>query len=209
MATLKKPVPPPIATRSSSSAAAKPVPQRPVPQGQVRVGKPPQLDHFDGPEHRQFPRAKMNVPFRLWMGEGDDLRFEATLRSGNVSVSGAFLESTFFLPVGTEVRASFALDPEEDPVLARAQIIRTESPGRDGQGRTGFALRFVEFFEQSEVTLARLFLGARLKDFAQEYLSSKRARSLTSELDRCVDALAAWELQKVTTTASPWGESTD
>ena len=202
MATLKKPVPPPIAPRSAAPAA-KPG------AASVRVGRTPQLDPHDGPEHRQFPRAKMNVPFRLWMGEGDDLRFEATLRSGNVSVSGAFLESTFFLPVGTEVRASFALDPEEDPVLARAQIIRTESPGRDGQGRTGFALRFVEFFEQSEVTLARLFLGARLKDFAQEYLSSKRARSLTSELDRCVDALAAWELQKVTTTASPWGESSD
>ena len=200
MATLKKPVPPPIASRSAAPAAKPAAP---------RVGRPPQLDPHDGPEHRQFPRAKMTVPFRLWVGEGDDLRFEATLRSGNVSVSGAFLESTFFLPVGTEVRASFALDPEEDPVLARAQIIRTESAGRDGQGRTGFALRFVEFFEQSEVTLARLFLGARLQAFAEGYLQSKRARSLTSELDRCVDALAAWELQKVTTTASPWGESTD
>lgn len=203
MATLKKPVPPPPVRRLPVPApAAKSA-------DPVRVGRPPQLDPHDGPEHRQFPRAKMNVPFRLWMGEGDDLRFEATLRSGNVSVSGAFLESTFFLPVGTEVRASFALDPEEDPVLARAQIIRTETPDREGRGRTGFALRFVEFFEQSEVTLARLFLGVRLKEFAQGYLASKRARSLTSELDRCVDALAAWELQKVTTTASPWGESTD
>ena len=204
MATVKKPVPPPPPVRTSSTSSGKsmPVPTKPA-------GKTPQLDPHDGPEHRQFPRAKMTVPFRLWMGEGDDLRFEATLRSGNVSVSGAFLESTFFLPVGTEVRASFALDPEEDPVLARAQIIRTETGGRDGQGRTGFALRFVEFFEQSEVTLARLFLGARLKDFAEDYLASKRARSLTSELDRCVDALAAWELQKVTTTASPWGPSTD
>jgi hypothetical protein len=204
MATLKKPVPPPLATRTSSPSARSVAATTPV-----RVSKAPQLDPHDGPEHRQFPRAKMNVPFRLWVGEAEDLRFEATLRSGNVSVSGAFLESTFFLPVGTEVRASFALDPEEDPVLARAQIIRTESVGRDGKGRTGFALRFVEFFEQSEVTLARLFLGARLKDFAEGYLASKRARSLTSELDRCVDALAAWELQKVTTTASPWGESTD
>ena len=206
MATLKKPVPPPLAARTAS---ASPAARSVAATSNVRVGKPPQLDPHDGPEHRQFPRAKMTVPFRLWVGEGDDLRFEATLRSGNVSVSGAFLESTFFLPIGTEVRTSFALDPEEEPVLARAQIIRTESAGRDGQGRTGFALRFVEFFEQSEVTLARLFLGARLKDFAEGYLASKRARSLTSELDRCVDALAAWELQKVTTTDSPWGESSD
>ena len=193
MATSKNPAPlPPQFSQM--------VPKTPVPGGPTR----PQLDSRDGPEHRQFPRAKMMVPFRVWVGEPNDLRFEATLRSGNVSVSGAFLDSTFFLPVGTEVRASFALDPAEDPVLARAEIIRIETPGRDGGGRTGFALRFVEFYEQTEVTLARLFLGAQLQAFAQEYLSSKRAKSLTSELDRCVDALAAWELQKVTSTASPW-----
>lgn len=179
-------------TRTSPSSGAAKKPVQPV------------LDGHSGPEHRQFPRATMNVPFRVWVGEPDDLRFEATLRSGNVSVSGAFLESTFFLPVGTEVRASFALDPEENPVLARAQIIRIETPGRDGKGRTGFALRFVEFFEQSEVTLARLFLGVRLEAFAKDYLASRRAKGLSNELDRCVDALAAWELQKVTSTKSAW-----
>lgn len=190
MATLKKP-------------AAPPPPPSKLPPGKALAK--PTLDHHDGPEHRQFPRAQMTVPFRLWMGEGEELSFEATLRSGNVSVSGAFLASTFFLPVGTEVRCSFALDPEEDPVLARAQVIRVEQPSsRDTNSRTGMALRFVEFFEQSEVTLARLFLGARLEAFAKDYLASKRARSLSSELDRCVDALAAWELQKVTATQSAW-----
>lgn len=182
----------------------------PMADPKAKAGAPPTrarpaLDDHDGPEHRQFPRAVMDVPFRLWIGDDTALRFEATLRSGNVSVSGAFLESTFFLPVGTEVRAKFALDPEEDPVLARAQIIRIETPGRDGKGRSGFALRFVEFYEQSEVTLARLFLGVRLEAFAKEYLASRRAKALTSELDRCVDALAAWELQKVTSTTDAWG----
>lgn len=161
---------------------------------------------FPGEEHRQFPRAKMAVPFRLWIGTGSDVKFQATLASVNLSVSGAFLSSTFFLPVGTELHASFVLDADEDPVLARAQIIRNEQPGRDGKGRCGVAIRFVEFFQQTEVTLARLFLGLRLKAFAEGYLASKRARSLGSELDRCVDALAAWELQKVTSTQSPWGD---
>ena len=58
------------------------------------------------------------------------------------------------------------------------------------------------------MTLARLFLGGRLEEFADGYLASKRARSLSSELDRCVDAPAAWELKKVTSTDSPWGKST-
>lgn len=179
--------------------------RKPAPPAKQITPRPLLDKNHDGPEHRQFPRAAMTVPFRLWMGDADELTFEATLRSGNVSVSGAFLASTFFLPVGSEVRCSFALDPEEDPVLARAQVVRVDSANpRDPNSRTGMALRFVEFFEQSEVTLARLFLGVRLEAFAKEYLASKRARSLTSELDRCVDALAAWELQKVTSTSSPW-----
>lgn len=199
MATQKKPAPPPPARPATGlrTAALK----QPDALG-------PPLDSYGGPEHRQFPRAKMSVAFRLAIGDGDDVRFQATLASANVSVSGAFLESTFFLPIGTEVRAAFVLDPDEDPVLARAEIVRQETPGRDGRGRSGFALRFVEFFQQSEVTLAKLFLGARLKAFAQEYLSSKRAKSLSSELERCVDALAAWELRKVTSSESPWGDST-
>src|SRR5271155_2971844 len=50
-----------------------------------------------GPEHRSFPRARLRVPFRVWIGEGNDRRFSATLGSENLSVSGAFIESTFFL----------------------------------------------------------------------------------------------------------------
>ena len=157
-----------------------------------------------GAEHRQFPRALMAVPFRLWIGEGDDRTFSASLSSSNISVSGAFLDSTFFLPVASVLQVSFELDPDEDPVLARAEIVRQESPDGSGKGRTGFALRFIEFFSQSEVTLAKLFLGDRLREFAEVYLSSKRAKSLESEFDRCVDALAAWELKKVTSTADAW-----
>lgn len=157
-----------------------------------------------GAEHRQFPRALMDVPFRLWIGEGDDRSFSASLKSSNISVSGAFLESTFFLPIGSELQTSFELEPGEEPVLARAEIVRQESPDAQGRGRSGFALRFIEFFSQSEVTLAKLFLGDRLRAFAETYLSSKRARALNNEFDRCVDALAAWELQKVTSTSDAW-----
>ncbi len=166
---------------------------------------PPVLDReLPGPQHRQFPRARMPVLFRLWMGEGDERKFQASLSSHNVSVSGVFLESTFFMPMGTQLSLSFELDPEEDPVLARGEIVRQESPNARGEGRSGFALRFIEFFQQSEVTLAKLFLGEKLRDFAESYLGSKRARSLNNELDRCVDALAAWELKKVTSPNDAW-----
>ncbi|MGI5862963.1 MAG: PilZ domain-containing protein [Myxococcales bacterium] len=158
------------------------------------------------PEHRRFPRAQVEVPFRLSILDEDGLpRFAASLRSVNLSVSGAFLASTFFLPVGTELQAAFRLDPAGSEIQALVEIVRAVRPeARTGESGSGFAVRFVEFFGRTEVTLARLFVGARLHAFAEEYLRSDRARSLGSELDRIVDALAAWELQKVLAPQDLW-----
>jgi hypothetical protein len=196
---------PPPPEKKGGNATLPPPPEK---KGANAVKVPPPLDaNFRGEEHRQFPRARLAVRFSAWIGEGEDRTFEASFISTNLSVSGAFLESTFFLPVGTEMRVSFELDEDEDPVQARAEIVREErSEGRGGDGRSGFGIRFVEFFAQSEVTLAKLFLGQQLREFAQTYLSSKRAKSLNNELDRVIDALAAWELQKVTSPQDTWRE---
>ena len=166
----------------------------------------PMLEEEDNaPEHRQFPRVRLAVPCQLWIGEGRERSFSASLRSINLSVSGVFLQSTFFLPLGTNVLVSFKLDEEAAPVRARAEIIREyRPPGDDEDAQTGMGARFVEFFGQTEVTLARLFLGPTLQQFAETYLGSERARGLPNELDRVVDSLAAWELQKVTVPADPW-----
>ncbi len=156
-------------------------------------------------EHRGFPRIDTSAAFSLWIGEGADRRFAASLRALNLSVSGAFLQSTFFLPVQTELRVSFRVDESEDPVQARAQIVREErSDARSPPGRPGFGIRFLEFYGQTEVTLAKLFLGQKLRTFVQQYLQSKRARSLGGEVDRAVDTLAAWELLRITTAQDPW-----
>lgn len=156
-------------------------------------------------EHRQFPRAQLGVRFEAWMGDEADRRFSAFFQSGNLSVSGAFLESTFFLPIGTELWVRFQVSEEEPEVNARGLIVRHERPDpRTGQGRSGFGLRFLEFSGQTEVGLAKLFVGQRLRDFVLEYLQSERARSLASEQERMVDVLAAWELRKVTAPDDLW-----
>jgi hypothetical protein len=158
----------------------------------------------DADEHRGFPRIDSQAPFSLWIGEGSERRFAASLRAANLSVSGAFLHSSFFLPIRTELRVSFRLEHEE-PVQARAQIVREERSDADSaRAKSGFGIRFLEFFSQTEVTLAKLFLGQKLRSFAQQYLQSKRARTLDSELERTVDALAAWELVRVTSARDPW-----
>jgi len=193
-------------TRTGSTAAAGPAVGRGL-RGEAPPASLPggiQLDtSAPGPEHRSFPRARLRVPFRIWIGEGADRRFSATLGSENLSVSGAFLESTFFLPVGTEIMVRFELEPKGPPVEARAEVLRQER-SEDRTGRSGMGMRFLEFFKQTEVTLARLFLGEQLRRFAEGYLQTARTRAIESELDRVVDALAAWELLKVTAPADPW-----
>jgi len=153
-------------------------------------------------EHRQFPRAQVATRFEVWVdGEGGGRRFAASFTSMNVSVSGAFLESTFYLPLGTVLGVRFALEPGAAPVLARAEIVREER-SEGPEGRCGFGIRFIDFSGQTEVALARLFVGVRLRAFAEDYLESQRARSLPNELERVVDVLAAWELLKATTSAA-------
>jgi hypothetical protein len=154
------------------------------------------------PEHRHFPRARLATRFELWREEGGERTFAASFTSVNVSVSGAFLESTFFMPMGTELNVRFSLEEGAEPVLARAQIVREERAGSNA--RSGFGIRFMEFSGQTEVSLARLFLGMRLREFVEQYLQSRRARSLPNELERAVDVLAAWELLKATSPGDPW-----
>lgn len=195
----KAPIPPPPAA-ATTRRSAPPLPAASSLPLAPHMTAKLTMDEFGGEEHRSFPRARIRVPFLLTIGKDPDVRFSATLFSRNLSVSGAFLESTFFLPVGTLVDATFPLDPQEEPVRARAEVLRRHdaSKAQAGPASTGIAVRFTEFFGQTEVTLAKLFLGDRLRDFAERYLVSKRAVSLHRELDRVIDALAAWELLKVT-----------
>lgn len=154
-------------------------------------------------EHRAFPRAPIRVPFKVTIpgDKDDDTRFSATLQSANLSVSGVFLESTFFLRIGQEVHVEFEMPEEENPLVkARATIVRDQ---RD-RDQSGFALRFNEFYEQTEATLAKVFLGERLRTFAGEYMKSRRAKEMRNELDRLTDALAAWELLKITAGHDVW-----
>jgi hypothetical protein len=156
-------------------------------------------DPSAGEEHRGFPRSALELKVSLRRGDSDDPNFAATLRSDNVSMSGVFLLSTFFLPLGTSFDLSFKLPNEDRPVLVRAELVRHQHEPTSGMG-----LHFQEFFGQTEVALARLFLDERVEAFTKRYLDSPRSKGLKTEAERMVDALVAWELDKVTTGTDPW-----
>lgn len=172
-----------------------------------RLRPSPELeDHGpEGDEHRLFPRARFAVRFEIRAGPEEAPRFSASLMSENLSVSGAFLASTFFLPLGTELFVRFQLqETTREEISARAEVVREERPDRSGEGRSGFGIRFLEFDAQSEVGLARVFLSARIRSFVESYLKTRRAKGLGSEIERVIDALAAWELLQVTEPTDPW-----
>lgn len=175
-----------------------------------RLRPPPELEDRGGEgddEHRRFPRAKLSYRFDLIRGEPKAPTFRAALQSENLSVSGAFLQSTFFLPLGTHLQVSFKIEGQQEEIRARAEVVREERPDPQGRGRSGMGIRFLQFDEQSEVALARVFLAPRLRAFVEGYLKTPRARRLTNELDRVVDALSAWELLQVTQPEDPWSPS--
>ncbi|OJH39642.1 PilZ domain-containing protein [Cystobacter ferrugineus] len=195
---LGRPVSPfPARPASPFRFSSTPVASRPPSAPLIGVGSEEEV------EHRRFPRAQLATSFELWIDEGGERRFTATLRSVNVSVGGAFLESTFFLPLSTELRVRFSLAPGAAPVEARALVVREQRSMGD-EMPSGFGIHFEEFYGQTEVALARLFLDLRLRAFAEEYLASPRARGLSDGLERVVDALAAWELLKAHSSTDMW-----
>jgi hypothetical protein len=184
--------------------AARPPPSFRVPSPPASAPTAPELEQGPPtPEHRQFPRARLGARFEVTVGEDAAPTFRAGLDSENISVSGAFLHSTFFLPLGTRVRVRFTL-PSGEEILAEAQVVREERLDRQGKGRSGMGLRFARFYGQSDVGLTRLFIGDRLAAFAEEYLRSPRAKSRQGEHERVVDALAAWELEQRYRLEDPW-----
>ena len=106
--------------------------------------------------------------------------------------------------MGTELEISFRLSEDGGELInARAEVVREERSDKE-DGRSGMGIRFLGFESQSEVALARLFVGPRLRMFVEEYLQSSRAKKQKTEEDRVVDALAAWELLQVTRPEDPW-----
>jgi hypothetical protein len=148
-------------------------------------------------ELRQHPRASLVTKAKLSFS-GNGRSFQASLASQDVSLGGIFFESEFALKLGSQLDVRFELPDGSGVVEASGLIVRVERyDDRSGKGRSGFAVRFTEFQNDGGVVLASLFLAPRLRQFASRYLKERiRHRRGMSELDRLVDALVVWELER-------------
>jgi len=180
------------------------VPARPPSISRGPIGERRGGPDATGKDARKYPRADLAVKAKLTLAGDRSKSFEATLPTGNISVGGLFLESTFFLKLGTRLDVELELPPHQRHVKARAQVVRVETFSTDPSGRTGFALRFMEYLEGSEVVLATHFLAPVLREFIQEYAKQHRMRASDDYVNQTADVLAAWELRKAELGADVW-----
>ena len=156
-----------------------------------------------GRDARKYPRAGLNVKVRLSVTDDPSRFFEAALPTNNVSVGGLFLESTFFLKIGTLLDIQLSLPPHDRVVHARGQVVRVETMDSHEQ-KSGFALRFIEYLDGSEVVLATHFLAPVLREFISEYARAHRMNASLEYVAHTADVLAAWELRKAELGGDVW-----
>lgn len=173
----------------------------PVPLKVPLAQKPTAAATTSSDPRRSYPRAEIHVRARLSLADEPSRFFEATLPTLNLSVGGMFLESSFFLKIGTKLHVTLQLPQKGREVKVKAEVVRVES---NVLGSSGFALRFTEYLDGSQVTLATHFLSPVLREFLSQYAKEHRFQASAEYLAHTADVLAAWELKKAELGGDVW-----
>lgn len=144
-------------------------------------------------ERRRRPRARAEFAARLYGGDGRASYLEARVRTGDVSVSGIFLRSTFFLPVGSAVRVEFEV-PGSGPVAADGTVARIQSTGDD----SGMGIEFRRFSEGSLEALISIFVADEVRRFVEQYCRARRGQDDTPSPTALLHGILAWEIHRST-----------
>jgi hypothetical protein len=150
---------------------------------------------------RQYPRAELQVQARLSLADDPSHYFEAALPTANVSVGGMFLASTFFLKLKTRLEVRLSLPPHGREVHVKGEVVRVDAKD---EKHSGFALRFTDYLEGSEVVLATHFLSPVLREFITQYAKGNGFKPNAEYLAHTADVLAAWELRRAQLGGDVW-----
>ncbi len=154
-----------------------------------------------GKTRRKYPRTELAVRAKLSLADDPSRSFEAALPTVDISVGGMFLESSFFLKMGTRLLVTLQLPPKGRAVRVKGEVVRVVT---QASGESGFALRFTEYLDGSEVALATHFLSPLLRDFLTAYAKQHRFEASPEYIAHTVDVLAAWELKKAELGSDIW-----
>jgi hypothetical protein len=145
-----------------------------------------------------FPRAHERFPVRLRMKDKKK-EFDATVYTADISLSGVFFATTFFLKTGMVMDLEFNMPNDPRLVHVRGMIVREVRLDESKGGRrtqSGFAIKFLEYFADAKTVLASSFLTADLDDFLTDYLRRRSAKP-KNEIEGLRDVLIAWEVGKM------------
>jgi hypothetical protein len=147
---------------------------------------------------RCFPRAHENIRVQLSIKEGAH-EFSAWVYSIDISLTGIFFASEFFLKAGTELDLTFSMPNEDRLVHVRGMVVREvrvddRVPGRKTQ--SGFAVRFTEYYADAKTVLASSFLFAEMDEFISDFLA-RRTKQPSSEEEGLREVIIAWEVGKM------------
>ncbi|MDP2269248.1 MAG: PilZ domain-containing protein [Archangium sp.] len=197
---LRQPVAPVASVPRAGALASMQRSPSPVPAKVPLAQKKPAVAASTDPR-RSYPRAEIHVRAKLSLADDPSRYFEATLPTLNLSVGGMFLESSFFLKIGTKLNVTLQLPEKGREVKVKAEVVRVES---NVLGSSGFALRFTEYLDGSQVTLATHFLSPVLREFLSQYAKEHRFQASAEYLAHTADVLAAWELKKAELGGDVW-----
>ena len=148
-------------------------------------------------DQRRFPRAKERLPVQLSL-RGGEREFSATVYTTDISLTGVFFASEFFMKPGLELDLEFKMPNDERVVRARGVIVREVryAKGHGQNEQTGFAMQFTEYYDDAKTTLASSFLMVELGDFIEDYLR-RRTKKPKNEDESLHDVIVAWEVSKM------------
>ncbi len=134
--------------------------------------------------------------FRPSRGRRKSVDFSAVIDTRDISVGGAYLQSSFFLREGTELEIEIALPHREEPVRASMVVVHVM---RDGTANkpSGFAVRFLRFRDDSEILLRAHLAGPELYEFVKTFLASQ-PKGTKLGVERLVQLLMRWEMYRDT-----------
>ncbi|MEZ0314370.1 MAG: PilZ domain-containing protein [Myxococcota bacterium] len=149
-------------------------------------------------DKRRFPRVEQSVPVQLRV-QTRDREFSARIYTTDISLTGIFFASDFFLKTGTVLDLEFQMPGDDRMVRVRGMIVREvriDERRPSSKLKSGFGMRFTEYIDDAKTVLASAFLAHKLDGFVAEYLG-RRSKKLKTEAAQLRDIIVAWEVTRM------------
>jgi hypothetical protein len=149
-------------------------------------------------DKRRFPRIEERIPVQLRIQSGKR-EFSAKVYTADISLTGVFFSTEFYLKSGTELDLEFTMPGDDRVIRVRGMIVRevrVDQRRPSAKAKSGFGLRFTKYHDDAKTVLASAFLAHKLDGFVDGYLE-RRTKKLKTEKQQLLDIIVAWEVTRM------------